>query len=217
VFLTFDMDGDGPEPTDLVYTGTPPTPIPTPTPTPSPTPVATPTPSPTPVATPTPTPCGYDYVIPGGAKTYGVPPPQPGICIPTAAEVTAIGHPWAVWATIDVTQASDGGEVRFGLVCTGVTGASGYGTPVLLSNPPTKTIGWQAVPGGTQAGTVVTVNGIVMRKVGEAWLPGGSSCALSGGWSRTQAWTARVFLTFDMDGDGPEPTDLVYTGTPPTP
>jgi hypothetical protein len=144
-----------------------------------------------------------------------VPPPQPGICIPTAAEVAAVGHPWAVWATIDVTQASDGGEVRYGLVCSGVTGASGYGLAVLLSNPPTKTIGWQAVSGGTQAGTAVTVNGIAMRRVGEAWLPGGSSCALSGGWSKTQAWTARVFLTFDMDGDGPEPSDVVYTGTPP--
>ena len=97
-------------------------------------------------------PCGYDYTIPGGAKPYGVPPPQPGICIPTDAEVAAVGRPWALWATIDVTQASDG-EVRYGLVCTGVSGGVGYGLAVTPSAPPTTTIGWQAVSGGTQAGT----------------------------------------------------------------
>ena len=73
-----------------------------------------------PPAPPPDPPCGYDYTIPGGAKAYGSPPAQPGICIPTDAEVAAVGHPWALWATIDVTSASSS-EVRYGLVCSGAS------------------------------------------------------------------------------------------------
>ena len=98
-------------------------------------------------------------------RPYGSPPAQPGICIPTDAEVAAVGHPWALWATIDVTSASDG-EVRYGLVCSGVSGGTGYGLAVTINAPPTTTIGWQAVSGGSQAGTPVTVYGIAMRQVG---------------------------------------------------
>jgi hypothetical protein len=116
-----------------------------------------------------------------------------------------------MWATIDVTQASDG-EVRFGLTCTTVSGGSGYGLAVTLKAPPTTTVGWRAVTGGTQDGRAVTVKGVKMREVGQTWLPPGSTCRLYGAWSTTQAWTARVYLTFDMDGDGPEPTDVIYSG-----
>ncbi len=51
-----------------------------------------------------------------------------------------------------------------------------------------------------------------MRQVGLEVMPAGSVCSLLGGWSTVQAWTAHVFLTCDMDGGGPEPSDPVYTG-----
>ena len=44
-------------------------------------------------------------------------------------------------------------------MCSGVSGGSGYGLAVTVNNPPTTTIGWQSVTGGTQAGNPVTVKG----------------------------------------------------------
>ena len=79
-------------------------------------------------------------------------------CIPTDAQVAAVGRPFAIWATIDVTTASDS-EVRFGINCTGVSGITGYGTPVTLSAPPTTSIGWQRLAGAHPGGHPVTVDG----------------------------------------------------------
>ena len=67
-------------------------------------------------------------------------------------------------------QASDS-EVRYGLVCSGVSGGTGYGLAVTINAPPTTTVGWQAVSGGSQAGTPVTVYGIAMRQVGPPGCP----------------------------------------------
>ncbi len=82
----------------------------------------------------------YDYTISGGSKPYASPPAQPGICIPTDAEVATMGHPWALWATIDVAQAN-AGEVRFGELCTGGGDGTGYGMAVTRKDPPDTTIG----------------------------------------------------------------------------
>lgn len=166
--------------------------------------------------TPTPTPppaCSYDTTIADGSKPYGSPPSQPGVCLPTDAQVAAAGRPYAVWATITVTRANEG-EVLFGLTCTDVSGSTGYGLEVKRS-PKGTSIGWTPVAGRSQAGTTVTSNGYAMRQVGPAYLPGGATCKLFGGWSTTQSWGARLFVTFDMDGDGHEPSDTVYTGSPP--
>ena len=88
----------------------------------------------------------------------------------------------------------------------------GYSTRSRSTPRRPRPIGWQTVTRRQPGRHAGHVKGIPMRQVGATWMPGGSRCSLLGGWSTTQAWTAQVFLTFDMDGDGPEPGDVVYTG-----
>ena len=172
LYLTFDMDGDGPEPTRRRVHGTvPPTPTPTPapTPTPHPDPHADPDPDTGPDAHPGPDADAHAGPAATTTRSRAGPrrtpsPAQPGLCIPTDAQVgAAVGQPFAIWATIDVTTASDS-EVRFGLVCTGVSGSVGYGTPVTLNAPPHHDRRLAAPRGRHPGGHPVTVNGYVMRQ-----------------------------------------------------
>ena len=217
MFLTFDMDGDGPEPTDVVYTGT-----------------ADPHADPgrrvrrrhrprwrAPRRRRSRVPRRRRHRWPAATTTRSraVPRPtgrhrhNPDCASRPTAEVATAGRPFAVWATIDVTQASDG-EVRYGLACTGVTNTTGYGLAVTINAPPTTTIGWQAVSGASQAGTPVTVYGNAMRQVGPTWLPGGSRCSLSAvgraprrgppGCSSPSTWTATAPSPATSCTPGPE-------------